>query len=292
METAFTSPGHWYRGNLHMHSTESDGKLGPQEALTWYRERGYDFASLTDHRKTTDVSTFGDEGFLVIPGTELDCVDPERDVGYHIVGVGIKPFSQDDATRQGPGQALVDLITRHDGLAIMAHPYWLGQEPSDIMAVSGAVAVEVYNATCARPGKEFAMVHWDGLLDRGYRIWGVAADDAHNYVGDAGRGWVMVKAPELTEAAIRQALIEGRFYATQGPAIVDMRLVGDRIEVHSSPVQKIRFISNRGRGRTVEAEPGGAITAASFPAPPRGYVRVECIDHRGLRAWSQPLFFD
>src|SRR5690606_34855751 len=77
METAFTSPGHWYRGNLHMHSTESDGQLGPQEALTWYRELGYDFASLTDHRKTTDVSTFGDEGFLVIPGTELDCVDPE-----------------------------------------------------------------------------------------------------------------------------------------------------------------------------------------------------------------------
>jgi len=39
----------WYRGALHCHSYWSDGDVPPEEAITWYRDHGYQFMSLTDH---------------------------------------------------------------------------------------------------------------------------------------------------------------------------------------------------------------------------------------------------
>ena len=289
--TAFTAPGHWYRGNLHMHSTESDGKLSPGEAIGWYRERGYDFVSLTDHRVTTDTASFNAPGFLVIPGMELDCVDSERDIGYHIVAFGITPFKQLEETRRGPGQRLADDIRAHGGIVLMAHPYWLGQEAADILAVDGWTGLEVFNATCDRPGKAYSMVQWDRILDRGHMIYGFATDDAHRYEDDAGRGWIMVKAPELTQEAILAAIRRGHFYATQGPAILDIHWEQDAVHVHTSPVAEIRCISNRGRGLLTRAEAGKWLTSVTVPRSRFGkYMRVEVVDADGRMAWSQPVF--
>ena len=39
----------WYRGNLHTHTTLSDGVLTPEEVKAKYREMGYDFIALCDH---------------------------------------------------------------------------------------------------------------------------------------------------------------------------------------------------------------------------------------------------
>ena len=46
----------WYRGNLHMHSFWSDGRAFPEQALNWYKTRGYNFCGLTDH------NVFADDG--------------------------------------------------------------------------------------------------------------------------------------------------------------------------------------------------------------------------------------
>jgi len=39
----------WYRGQLHMHTLWSDGNVLPELAAEWYKERGFNFVSLTDH---------------------------------------------------------------------------------------------------------------------------------------------------------------------------------------------------------------------------------------------------
>ncbi|MDE0018357.1 MAG: phosphoesterase, partial [Candidatus Poribacteria bacterium] len=54
----FRRPGQWYRGNTHSHSTESDGQLSMSDRFAAYREAGYDFLVLTDHRKVNDVSAY------------------------------------------------------------------------------------------------------------------------------------------------------------------------------------------------------------------------------------------
>lgn len=41
----------WYKGNLHAHSYWSDGQVFPEQAVAWYKDRGYNFLALTDHRQ-------------------------------------------------------------------------------------------------------------------------------------------------------------------------------------------------------------------------------------------------
>lgn len=50
METAaFARAGRFWRGNLHTHSTRSDGRLSPEAVVEFYRDAGYDFLMLSDH---------------------------------------------------------------------------------------------------------------------------------------------------------------------------------------------------------------------------------------------------
>lgn len=39
----------WYKGNLHTHSYWSDGDHYPEMIMSWYKDRAYDFAVLSDH---------------------------------------------------------------------------------------------------------------------------------------------------------------------------------------------------------------------------------------------------
>ena len=43
----FQQPGRFYRGNLHTHSTRSDGALAPEVVVDAYRSHSYDFVALT-----------------------------------------------------------------------------------------------------------------------------------------------------------------------------------------------------------------------------------------------------
>ena len=57
----------FFKGNLHCHTTNSDGKLTPEECKAFYREHGYDFLSITDHRKLSE-ETHMEDGMLVLCG--------------------------------------------------------------------------------------------------------------------------------------------------------------------------------------------------------------------------------
>jgi len=292
--TAFSAPGNWYRGNLHTHTTRSDGHKSPEECIAFYKEHGYDFLSITDHRLGPNITA--SEDILIIPGIETHCSDPVRRVSYHIVGIGLKqPFDEDLEATKGPAQDLVDMIRAHGGEAILAHPYWCGQSFDDTLAIKDILGVEIYNATCARIGKATSTVYWDWMLDRKHRggepaIWGLAVDDAHHYDIDACQGWIMVKAPELSVEAVMNAIRQGHFYSTQGPAIVDFRIDNDMVHVHTSPVKEIRLMSNRAKGKLFQAAPGELITSASCPVWKNHYIRVECVDENNRMAWSQALY--
>ena len=43
----------WYKGNIHTHTTESDGDADPEKVVGWYRRHGYDFLVLSDHNHLT-----------------------------------------------------------------------------------------------------------------------------------------------------------------------------------------------------------------------------------------------
>lgn len=68
-------------------------------------------------------------------------------------------------------------------------------------------------------------------------LFGLGTDDSHHYfaVGPArsnsGRGWVMVRAAELTAPALLAALDRGDFYASSGVVLRDVRFEDDTLTV-------------------------------------------------------------
>ena len=122
----FKQSGQWYRGNTHSHSTESDGRLPMAERFAAYREAGYDFLVLTDHRKVNDVSAHSRDGFLAISGSEVHPSNPYGGDTYHIVGINLherincaeaasQRRNRRDKPARGRGGALPPLLVR-------AHP--------------------------------------------------------------------------------------------------------------------------------------------------------------------------
>ena len=287
----FQQPGQWYRGNTHTHSTESDGKLPIADRFAAYREKGYDFLVLTDHRKVNDVQDYSTSDFLAISGSEVHPQNPYGGATYHIVAINIhEPVN---CAKMHPN-AVLDDIKAQGGEAVLCHPYWCGHTVSDFLPLRGYFAVEVYNDTCMGIGKGFSEQAWDDLLDRGGPVFGIAADDAHGVTHDCFHGWVMVKSPELTLEGIMEALRTGAFYSTLGPEISDITVnhADKKITVKCSAAQSIVFKAECHRGRRVLAPEGTTLTEATYQVPEGvKYVRVEITDETGKKAWSNPFFF-
>jgi len=284
------APGRWYKGNLHTHTTGSDGKVTPEQAMEFFRSQGFDFLGITDHGKVTPVPEWPYPDLLTIPGLETDGGRNRVGNSYHIVALGThQPLPTSGMT----AQQVLDAYREAGGLAFVAHPYWSDMAPDDLLPLTGHTGLEVYNTGCdLEVGKGISSVHWDQLLIRGARWNALAVDDCHWNPGcfDAGQGWVMVRSPQLTRPAILAALAQGLSYSSRGPAIEDLRLQEGRLAVVTSPVRRITFMCEGAAGEVFEAPPGSTITRAEWEIRPRRYVRVECEDERGRQAWSNPIY--
>lgn len=301
----------WYQGNLHTHTTASDGRHDPQEVVDWYAKRGYDFLVITDHNLVLPVDSLDPCGMRLIQGEEL--THPRT----HTVGIGL----QETLPRGESTQEQVDLVNAAGGLAIVAHPNWMGLSVEDIAPLRGHIAIELSNQVCFRlNGLGDSVAWWDALLSQGHRCWGVAVDDMHDFTLDAGFGWVLIalageplmegEAPAEpfplsqkkrgsggegqpfsapTETAIRAALQSGRFVASTGPSFEQIAVQGRTVSVRTSPCREIRFIGRD--ARVLYCAQGEAKCKASYELPTgEPFVRVEIEDTEGRRAWTQPFW--
>jgi hypothetical protein len=297
---AFAAPGEFYRGNLHTHSSLSDGKLDPEEVCKRYRERGYDFICLSDHfmphysYPIADTRAFRTNSFTTILGAECHAMATEHGEKWHILAVGL-PL---DFAPNGEGETGPEIAKRClDAGAFVAipHPEWYALTMTDAASIPGAHAVEVYNHTSqvlnARGGGSYYL---DDLLNSGRRINALACDDAHFVAGedqnrDAFGGWVMVKAGMNEPDALVEALKQGHYYSSQGPRIEDIRIEDGVIVIETSAVFQISVV---GRASKNEKQSGTDMTSARFPLDKfRGdWCRVVAIDGMGKIAWSNPLY--
>src|SRR5687768_3588071 len=60
----------WLKGNLHTHSTTSDGDSEVADVIEWYRRAGYDFLAVTDHNQLGPPGAAAGE-MLVIASEEV-----------------------------------------------------------------------------------------------------------------------------------------------------------------------------------------------------------------------------
>lgn len=302
----------WAQGNLHTHTTDSDGRRSPAETVRLYRELGYDFLALTEHWKWSDGDCLADETgretpipdtreargqMLLLPGVEFDFNGSDVLAGvYHVVAVGANKDVVRKVSRGSDAAACVREIHRQGGFAILAHPAWSMNTHEQIMALAEADAAEIYNTFSGLP----CNVRPDSgaLLDlaaaRGCRFPLLAGDDTHFHVGELGGAFLRVRLEgELSRESLTEALRAGRYYASQGPHVESARTENGVFRVRCperSRVTSVRFFTADvwSPHRVCHARPGGFLTEACFPLTPFSrFVRAELVDEAGRRAWTQ-----
>jgi hypothetical protein len=287
----FEMPGRWLKGNLHTHTTRSDGAVGVDERIAAYRSAGYDFIALTDHYVVSNDAARSTRDFLVIDGVECHARGPEEAEVYHVLGLDTPPGLQvaEPMTIDEIKEALADA----GALMVLAHPYWSGNTVQRMLPVlGGMLALEVFNTTTLGIGKGTARVQWDDALDWGARVHAIAVDDCHGAEHDAFQGWVMVRAASLERQAVVDALRQGAFYSTTGPRIEEVTVTDGRIRVRCSPATSITFIAQRYHGGRIVADRGKRLHEASYTLTgDERYLRIEVWDVAGGTAWTNPMYF-
>ena len=276
--------GQWLKGNLHTHTTNSDGQRPHQEVIDDYARRRYGFLMISDHDLHTserDYRAFDARGLILIPGNEISAQGP------HMLHVGATDLVPPHADRQ----QVIDEIAGKGGFAVFNHPNWFADfnhcSQEVLERCQGYVGLEIYNGViCRLEGSPYATNRWDMLLTKGRRLWGFANDDSHTATGDVELGWNVAYVKEQSVRGVVEALRQGRFYASTGVVISRIEVEGRRILIETENAARIVAL---GHGAKRFAQVDAARIEVEVPAEVR-YARFECWGTGEAFAWTQPFF--
>jgi len=296
----------WAKGNLHTHTTNSDGDSSPQVVANWYKDHGYQFLVITDHGLVTDVTpldTDPNDDFILISGEELSISFQTTGIHSNAVGIaGTITYTGPTTSKSVILNGLVNCIRGAGGVPMVNHPNWkwaFGH--AELLEVNTPYLLEIFNGGPSVNNSGNAAYlpveqTWDVLLSKGKTVYATATDDAHTFTvfkssaANPGRGWVFARVTEVTPQAAISALSAGDFYASTGVELVDYSFSGGLFQVHVAPkpdnTYLIRFVGDWG---SVLQETSG--TSAMYDAlsawPCISYVRCKVISSSGEVAWTQ-----
>ncbi len=287
--------GKFYKANLHVHTTVSDGQMTPEEIKRVYMEQGYSVVAFTDHEVMVPETHLTDENFLAITSTEIstnlkiDC-DFCYSKTYHLNIYSPEPekncFSTFDRSKMWlehsyayitPEQEkqqydrrytvedvnrVIKMANDEGCLVSYNHPVWSLQDRSDYIGLEGLWGIELYNTGCSRNGYFDSAMPFDELLREGNRVLPLATDDAH-HLRDCFGGFVMINAECLRYDEIFSALKRGDFYASCGPEFHEISIDGTVVTVKTSPVSFVG-ISTDCRHLYSKRTEGDSLTEVSF----------------------------
>lgn len=274
LESPYLETANVYKGQLHGHTTNSDGAQLPSAVAIAYRNAGYDFLVITDHDYVTPDPGIG--GVLFITGDEVS-----SSLGHmSTLNVPSVPPSRN-------AQEVVDWTKAQGGLVWLAHPnygYNFGWTIREISSVSGYQGIEVYNSKV----NQYAEEKWDYVLtelDR--KITAIAVDDCHNIKNPTqfNGGWVMVFADALTKIDIINSLKKGNFYSTQGPIINNVKAEGNIISINLKQTSNVTWIGASG---SILQETTGVMKNSYVVGGNEKYVRIR-VESSGY-AWTNPIY--
>jgi len=293
------------KGNIHTHTTLSDGDRPPQDVYAWYRDHGYSFLAITDHNSLTDPARYRlmerKKRFVMLTGEEVTLRGAGKQVHVNALcttrTIGGKSF---DTQRQALAWGVREVLAQ-GGVALVNHPNWdWALTADDLPAARGAQLLEIASGHphVHQLGDETHLSHeaiWDAALTAGERFAGVAVDDAHSYTSRApdnaarpGRAWIQVFAPEPTRDALCAALAQGKLYASTGVTLKRILVKEDTYAVYPADrAARVEFIGTG--GAVLQTGKIGDDGAARYKLEGgEGYVRARVIDADGKHAWTQP----
>ncbi|MDQ3703479.1 MAG: CehA/McbA family metallohydrolase, partial [Chloroflexota bacterium] len=309
----------WLKGDLHLHSNHSDGRWGVNALAHYAAVHQLDFIALTDHNTVSGrddlAKALADAGLTVtlIPSMELttyhghaNALGVEDWIDWRVAAppdaVDLAPISSSppapDVVVPGRtmGEAAAD-IRRRGGTFVINHPRSPGYPACtgchwEFGAESAGYAdvLEVWNGPWGVRGQNSeALALWDGWLNAGHRLPGVAGSDGHTVPQRPEQlGFTYAfAAPHPT--SVLTAVRAGRTYLSAGPALVwrdplpgaPLPPGADEVTVDVSGLVVAADLCLVANGETVERRALTADDTVSFrlpPAPESGqprWVRLE-----------------
>jgi hypothetical protein len=141
----------------------------------------------------------------------------------------------------------------------LAHPnfYW-AVTAEDMIQLRGERFFEVYNghplvndagdAEHASTERMWDIVNTHRIAERrDLPLLGLAVDDSHHYFkfaptnANSGRGWVMVRSPQLTAEAIILALEAGDFYSSSGVELSELAWKENKLTLRIAPQPGVTY---------------------------------------------------
>lgn len=183
--------------------------------------------------------------FLLMPGHEINNVAGGRTLHSNALNITTnQPFIQEETVQKAvqaqlDGLEKIAATSKTPNLLIVNHPAWpfFDVDPEMLADIKELRLYELCNASAA-PAQHVLNSHmwtfesfFDILttlrLKKGWEpIYGTASDDVHNYAPDRKptdrnkcyprQGWIMVRAKDLSNTTLIQALSKGDFYCSTG----------------------------------------------------------------------------
>lgn len=252
----FVIPPQWqalraYRGDLHIHTTSSDGRQTLLTMILRARQLGLDFLAVADHnyysssRKIRQELNDEDPGLVILPGEEVT-VEGNR---AHILSINASAPVVDQRRRPEYAREIAALVKSLEGRklapgltpesfapvlwtvcaihsvggkAYLAHPYWkhvgsyhlyrpIYEQLIDEDELDG---VELLGDV-EYEDNMLSLARYRDAVQRGRAIPIIACSDAHGERHTLGQYYTIVFAPGLEAGALLQAIAEFRSVACQ-----------------------------------------------------------------------------
>lgn len=212
IDVALDNPLRHYWGNMHSHTSVSDGRMRPDEAYAYARDiAGLDFFSLADHleqvepaewRETLRAARLATQDGVFVGFNGLEWT---KRVGHMCVfepAGHIWPLTLDEFYQFAPENCAV---------ATFNHPGWRDTTFEDFrycpVGYSVVQLIEVRN--------DAEMAWYIEALNKGWHLSPDGSDDTHRERwGTSGR-WTVVLAPGLSYHTVMDALQSRRTYSTR-----------------------------------------------------------------------------
>jgi hypothetical protein len=279
----------WYRGDCHVHSVYSDGKLTPEQLAAGARAAGLDFIATTEHNTSGAHDAWcahAGSDLLVILGEEATTLTG------HWLALGIQPGQLVDwryTVRDEVIGQQIDQVHQVGGLCVAAHPH--APYPSGVFMYpyQDFDVVEVWNGlwTSDLPwnaDNEAALAEWGRSLaaDISGERWRPAMGNSDTHLEDQiAMPHTVVLAEELTTEAVLAGLRAGRSWIAESAA-VELSFtvsagdrsagIGERLKTYGEPALARVDVRGVPSGTVSFHTERGTVHRASLPGAGPGVV--------------------
>jgi hypothetical protein len=309
------NPYHFYWGDLHAHTSYSDGAWLPREAYAYARDEAkLDFFAITDHSEILTCDEYADTIAQAMasddPGRFVALWGAERtDETTGHINFYMSPTHVLPADLNGFYVSLGEMWLLGHFNHPTVEPTKNGERHNDFQqfryspeADRSMAMVEVRNAS-----EEECYI---ALLDSGWHVGAAGCEDEHSRRWGQGPTWTVALARHLTREGILEALWARRVYSTADRDLqLDFTLDGEdmgaqvsrpagsltcRVAVKDQGGDAVQQIDLFVDGKTVVSERPGAAEHVWTPAidltPGRHYCFVRVQQGEDRMTWSSPIW--